>query len=356
MKTVVLLGAGASVPAGLPTAQALTSQILQDLVSDDPLRFPVDRLARRCIEVVHKALLADGRGPDFEEILEILDLLADADTFPLGLAVRDWHPALQSLRNEVARSTDRPQYTYVGAGVEMRKSIARLVEPAEFRSLDYLAPLVEAHRAEGSLCVATLNYDTTVEAVGQKMTCPVSTGGIKLGWNPDTGLQFEPGSLKLLKLHGSVTWPQFGWRAGHLLPGGDETRWSAREVSSSPNKPVPAIIAGTAKLTATGPFMDLLVRFRQEVMESDRLVIVGYSFRDAHVNAVVRGFINMRYTPSAVSIVDPYLAIPRYEPDGSLLSQLEAAVNQSPGVVRLVRASAGEGLARVLQGDDGGGR
>ncbi|MCL4853981.1 MAG: hypothetical protein KJZ78_21685, partial [Bryobacteraceae bacterium] len=55
----------------------------------------------------------------------------------------------------------------------------------------------------------------------------------------------------------------------------------------------PAVIFGHRnKLTADGPFLDLLQAFVQSLEGSTLLTIVGYSFGDGHINALIARWLN----------------------------------------------------------------
>lgn len=58
------------------------------------------------------------------------------------------------------------------------------------------------------------------------------------------------------------------------------------------------------KLTAEGPFLDLLAQFRLELEPAHRLVVVGYSFRDAHINEMIRRWVNGDRNRHVV-VIDP---------------------------------------------------
>ncbi len=50
----------------------------------------------------------------------------------------------------------------------------------------------------------------------------------------------------------------------------------------------PAVLFGQHnKLTTNGPFLDLLRAFKDELSQSAILTVVGYSFRDEHINACI---------------------------------------------------------------------
>jgi len=68
---------------------------------------------------------------------------------------------------------------------------------------------------------------------------------------------------------------------------------------------VPLIIFGQrGKLRADGPFLALLRAFEQALFLADRLLVVGYSFRDAHINTVLHRWLITDSTRGIV-VVDP---------------------------------------------------
>ena len=67
----------------------------------------------------------------------------------------------------------------------------------------------------------------------------------------------------------------------------------------------PAVIFGQrGKLRAEGPFLSLLAEFERQLSNAGRLVVIGYSFRDDHVNEIIR-----RWTADdiarQITVVDP---------------------------------------------------
>ena len=59
----------------------------------------------------------------------------------------------------------------------------------------------------------------------------------------------------------------------------------------------PAVIfGGRSKLRADGPYLDLLREFVSALTGTEDLVVVGYSFRDDHVNEVVRTWLGTNPT------------------------------------------------------------
>ncbi len=59
-------------------------------------------------------------------------------------------------------------------------------------------------------------------------------------------------------------------------------------------------------MTADGPFLDILRAFRQELgrEDVDTLTVIGYAFRDPHVNINISQWLN-RTDKNKIRIVDP---------------------------------------------------
>jgi hypothetical protein len=67
----------------------------------------------------------------------------------------------------------------------------------------------------------------------------------------------------------------------------------------------PAVIFGQRnKLTAEGPFLDLLRAFQRELEIADRITVVGYSFADLHINVYLSHWLNSSPLHQ-LRIVDP---------------------------------------------------
>jgi len=173
---------------------------------------------------------------------------------------------------------------------QMIRKLVDLVWIEDQTKVAHLGPLLSSHD-QAVLVVATLNYDNAFELAGQAAGVTVETG---IGAITDTGRfpTIEKG-VYLLKLHGSID-------------------WSLQDISPSPEKPLasqaiqkvstevmrtsgyrPALIFGQRnKLTAKGPFLDILAVFREQLTKAERLTVIGYSFRDEHVNEYIGQWLN----------------------------------------------------------------
>lgn len=205
--------------------------------------------------------------------------------------------------------------------------------------VEYLRPLARLAKAEGNLVVASLNYDNSVElACEAEGTCCLT--GIE-EWSRTGNFPVRGEGLHLLKLHGSINW-----------------RLAKREIS--PERPLPYVavervadVPGTTyepavifgqrnKLTAEGPFLALLRAFEESLEQSSHLTVVGYSFRDDHVNTQISRWLNQDDS-HFMTVVDPKFDNSSVNFVG-LLNDLRKG--ESPKVV-VVQKGAGEALPEL---------
>ena len=84
-------------------------------------------------------------------------------------------------------------------------------------------------------------------------------------------------------------------------------------------KELAVIFGGNNKLTAKGPFPELLVKFRKALASSSELIIIGYSFHDKHINHCIAQW--SQGLPNKITVID-YNKLP-------LLSDVDLAVFRS---------------------------
>jgi hypothetical protein len=163
-----------------------------------------------------------------------------------------------------------------------------------------------------------LNYDRSIEQAAEHLGIPVRAEPPE---KPDPRF-FQSEGVRLLKLHGSIDWAwddtdgERGTMTQHRV-----RRVEAGDTSSGR----PALVFGSrAKLQAEGPFLALLAQFEEALSWSRRVIVVGYSFRDPHINEMIR-----RWTMESgeIIIVDPSIADDR--PDDSFRGELVRALNPS---------------------------
>ncbi len=362
MRTLaVLLGAGASKDADLPTTVELTDAIekvlaenvVRDEDSGEIREIPTSLNVLRFVK--GELLGHEGRhgrstsaGIDVERLLNAVELLRDRRDLEFSPFVHSWNPKVTRLdpdppepvesRNridvrDVARVRDallsdrekdrqnagdlaralaslvrsgtdsyayRPENAFRKAHQEINACLFKVL--GRFGDTSYLWPLFDIVNMQGSVSIATLNYDLTVEDAAANAGVQITTGferwaGSGGGWGWDAA------PVRLLKLHGSLNWR---WTFRHE-PGGSSKSYEIVDPDSneSNREGGPALLfGGRSKLTLEGPFMSLLYEFRAHLFAADVLLVIGYSFRDDHVNHVIREWI-ARSPYNIIIVLDP---------------------------------------------------
>lgn len=210
--------------------------------------------------------------------------------------LQDWNQELKELIERLPRDSSgvtkaisdaMQSATSQGTGMAFRSTceavlsvLSGLTSVSDASEVEYLRPLFQS-AGKSPITIATLNYDNTVELVCQELNLEVETGLER--WNQEGAFRFDGGAVRLMKLHGSVSWKTEQQRDRYGL-----THETVHEVpvdadGISGYRPV-LVFGQREKLRAGGPFLDLLTAFRSELLRTETLVVAGYSFRDEHIN------------------------------------------------------------------------
>jgi hypothetical protein len=334
-KATVLLGAGASIDAGLPSAFELTHRVYEELRTG---RHPTQTVLFGYIisKLMSRHVLAGGSPFDrinVEEAYDAILRLLSRERDLLAEFVYSWDPILDQLRPKFNESAfikgiaeglqdqtrsrqgiltiktrglqdsaraisaalgghDTQNSAEQAAGIYIDILVKILGNPPG--DTTYLDPLIRFCGDSGS-SLATLNYDLLAEEVGERQGVRWDYG--LSTWGANKLVNWTRESTKLFKLHGSINWSGTG-DAIRVLPQAPEVnRWSRSNALM--------IFGGqSGKLTPTGPFLQLRHEFERDLLRSNRLLIIGYSFRDEHVNAILRRWVSTRKSAKMV-IVEP---------------------------------------------------
>jgi SIR2-like domain len=326
--TVALLGAGASVEAGVPSSMPMTQEIVQHIGNSRGRFQGVEQALNFAVGALIAHDTAVGASPyagiDVERLFSAVQMLGNRDAVELAPFIAAWSPILDSIGPEgrFPTSFDRDlreaitnkrsygnkaerlikeaihsltekkdgQATFRNLEISMIQALRTLVaiDPS---NVDYLSPLLQI--SPSPMRIATLNYDRSIEELANRaeMLCDTGIeawpGGHDWTWDPAA-------DIHLLKLHGSIDWvltSQMG------LGGLRESRVLVSVPSGNDRgvrRDSPALVFGTrGKLRAEGPFLAMLRAFDAFLSSADRLLVVGYSFRDEHINTAIRRWINM---------------------------------------------------------------
>ncbi len=370
---IVLLGAGASVDAGIPTARGMTSVMLRT-VGERPESTKVQHAVRLAV-----ASVVFGQGVrnddlthevNIEDVFNLLDTLSERHRLEASPLIGAWHPVVEKLdRLTVGGRPNRAAGSGMVASFNSREDARKIADAIEemirsrsshgtsqlaqalehvlnprsaFRSvptppepkreisgqgeifekakqflyaelrnhvfvgadrdLSYLDPLVAAAERE-RITIGTLNYDNCVELVAARLGVALDTG--LEAWRDKGEIGFGRfDAVPFRKLHGSITWARAMEEASerHPLPREIINEATARDLERPDYEPA-IIFGGRNKLTVEGPFLDLLRDFRDRLNAARKLVVIGYSFADAHVNALVTQWLN-KVEDATITIVN----------------------------------------------------
>jgi len=175
-------------------------------------------------------------------------------------------------------------------GELMIRALAEIVWIESAEKIAHLNPLANLVTKQKRLCIATLNYDNSVELMAQScgLKCDAGIGE----WSKSGTFDSIEEGILLLKLHGSIDWETKESRTPERpMPHRVISRTTEQGVKAPGFRP--AVIFGHRnKLTAEGPFLDLLRAFRRELSEVQTLTVVGYSFGDVHINVYLSQWLN----------------------------------------------------------------
>lgn len=391
-----LLGAGASADAGLPMSRDLTRKII-DLAAERR-----DRSLTAALNYVVGVIIAhDSREgmrpdhlPDIERVASAVELISERNQLEATPFVLNWDGAIEAfergtrnnpsfIENDIREAlTGSRAHRSRGASVnpdsrKMLRAIERIVDArigtrrhpvfaqlltlltrqlcgiltvTDEAAFDYLKPVLAFARDKcRPLMVASLNYDLGFETMMTRASCTASRG-IE-SWSECGELVFgNDQDVHLVKLHGSIDWHRGKGNAKHL--GRTQLRVSRDEGGD------PFLIFGQReKLRAEGPFLELLENFRTRLRTCSTLVVIGYAFRDRHINEVISQWLGSG--DRWVLIVDPLF--PERQPWGVdpsdfrtvMMAGLRDASDTSDAspaegsMLKVVRRSASDFLASI---------
>ncbi|WP_404435899.1 SIR2 family protein [Microbacterium aerolatum] len=378
-RTAVLLGAGASVDAGLPTTFTFARQLVEDITAT----LGRDRTIVKTLNFVYGAMVnhRTERGGDpfdavnVETMISAIRLLRDRGTHEVAPFIQDWKPGvgryasssrgvqgaalIKALESDRRFSPGREVEAAVRAIIadsdapsngDLYDELERLIRTRARRLLlqhgdvSYLAPLIELGTTQpGGLDVATLNYDLTVEACARSLGVALSRGPERMGLG--TAWEFDPGAaIRLHKIHGSID-----------LHAHDSVRSLTRKAyvvvdTSNDDFPPDIVIGDRDKLGSGGRTLALLVAFASALQKASKLVVVGYAFADPHVNDIILDWLHTDESRT-LTVLDPSWPHSHSYREGiraELTSELDDLTSPR---IHVVRATTAEALHRALHED-----
>ncbi len=258
----LLLGAGASTRAGLPDTSALVSGLLESprlsVEQRIALTALVDRLRSAEIRV------------DIETLLDAITRLELPEEVKLTKALYEGaRPATQAGGLDLSRM--------------VQSFIREQVTVRERDRVSYLLPLAELIELYRPLDIFSVNYDNCIE-----LLCRTAWKSFRTGfapeWRPET-LGDENVDVRLMKLHGSITWYYSDGRyiESSIAPAAENLDLSSASEAS------PLLLYPLQKWHYSGPLWDLVGVLKRRLASAATrwFVVVGYSFRDDPIRQVL---------------------------------------------------------------------
>ena len=271
---VYLLGAGASICAGLPGTIELTKQVKSSLKDESSCVF----------EEITQSLSVQMANPNIEDVLsELSNRLCCSDL------TDDRRRRLQKASDEICHFIN---------------NVLRVDQSTEYHR-QFVLRLVSRRRSEPSakappVQIFTVNYDLLLELACEESNLVAVNGfeGIfRRRWNPESfdmdigtatdhvqKARFDRSArhIRLCKLHGSLSWYKIDGGFCEEKPSPGDTR-------------IPLIIYPSRRKYSESicpPFEGLFRRFGEIVDRSNLLVSIGYGFGDAHLDQYIFSALN----------------------------------------------------------------
>lgn len=277
---ILLLGAGASVEAGIPSSPKMIGEIERLLGQRDWERFR--DLYHQIKSAIHYAAGIKGKfGAEvqynIETLVNTLYELERNEDHPIYPFVAAWNSRLLAY----AGNNFEHLRSFREKILEALKNWVQLENP---KTADYYSGLKPLQRAlQFPLKVFSLNYDLCVEGLGEP-GFRVETGFSAVGnsrweWKrfDETNPQAEFPEIYLYKMHGSINWKRD--EAEDLICVGHSGNIRPDQMQ--------VIFGRDFKLEAADPYLFYAFEFRRCSLDARLIVVVGYGFGDEHINKML---------------------------------------------------------------------
>jgi hypothetical protein len=272
-----LLGAGASVDAGIKHAKAMTLDIEEKIRKDDEFKDFYDLYNYLKSSIIYQRGLEgsfEDQGATIEELLNVLSEINQKHQNKLYPFIGGWNIHLLKVAGDEFEKVSK-------LDKQIRSQLFRWINISNYDKAAYFKGFQNLVSEIGSAVrVFTLNYDTCVEKAlsGTDLS-------IELGFNSnrqweaskfDANLNTDVG-LYLYKLHGSIDWVR------------DKNNGGSLTLCDNPQSSPELIFGTAAKLSSIDPYLFYVHELRKySLNEALRfIVVVGYSFSDDYINGLI---------------------------------------------------------------------
>lgn len=280
---ILLLGAGASIEAGIPGSQQMIENIEKKLCTPEWRKFQdLYNLVKSSISYA-AGISGQFNLSDFynvECLVSTLDELAKREKHPIYPFISDWKSHLI----RVAEHDFRQIHDFRARILDELKG---WVQPPNENDADYYSGLkrLQAH-LNYPLKVFSLNYDLCVERCGEddfRIESGFEQKGKTRVWDwrrfDESNPNREPTQIYLYKMHGSIDWKRD--ENDNLIKTDDK---GAR----TPGSQLPLIFGTDRKMEAGDPYLFYAYEFRRCALDCKLILCIGYGFGDGHINKMIK--------------------------------------------------------------------
>ena len=268
---IILIGAGCSADAGIPTSTQMISKVEEFLEQDWKEFKKIYYFLKSSIQYADGIKGYFNVNLDIERLVNILGELEKKENSTLFPFIGSWNPRLLELAGYDFKIISNLKE-------EILKKLINWVQLDNYGRARYYKNFFRFQKEYNfPLRIFSLNYDLCLE----KNT----PNGLDLerGFNDDKiwdwrrfekSEEYEP-NIYLYKLHGSIDWKR-DEKEGNIL----------KEVERIPDNP--DLIFGTDyKLQYIDPYLFYAYELRKYSLETKIIITIGYSFRDEHINSIL---------------------------------------------------------------------
>ena len=291
---ILLLGAGASVEAGIPDSSKMIDEI-EKLVLNEADWNRYRGLYRYIRSSIFFADGLDGIFDDevpfnIERLVNVLDELQKKERHALYPFVGAWNPKLQ----EVAGVDFNNVRDFRNSIIQILRN--KWVALSEKERAAYYKGLIRFQEEyEHPLRVFSLNYDLCIEQTCDNTSVQRGFTERTWDWRMFDETSEDPLPLLLYKLHGSLDWY---FKDGQVQFSDSTSAIRDDEV---------ALIFGTSyKLQYVDPFLFLVYELRRWTLDAARVIVcVGYGFSDEHINGILGQALRQNCERKLLAVIGP---------------------------------------------------
>lgn len=316
---ILLLGAGASVEAGIPDSNDMVREI-ENIVSGEASEWSRFKDLYRYIK--SSVLYADGLEGIFgnnvpfniERLVNVLDELRKKERHTLYPFVGAWNPKLL----DVAGNEFENVHEFRSAIIHILRN-KWIALPKREKASYYWGLLRFQNEYEYPLRVFSLNYDLCIEETCGLKNVQRGFSGREWDWRLFDETSDDPVPLLLYKLHGSTDW--------HFT---SNDRVTYSDSTSSITDEDVALIFGTSyKLQYVDPFLFLAYELRRWTLDAARVIVcVGYGFSDDHINGILRQALRQNGERKLLAVTGPKNDLSAISIKERIVNELKVEENQ----------------------------